>query len=406
MRNFWLMRFTILSIFFVIGFPHAASALLVKTGTYTGNGINSREIVGFGFQPDYVIVMPHSAQYAVFRPDTLVGDATLSFDDVPGGAQPNQIKALRPDGFQVGTHPSVNASGVTYYYIGMQKLAGELTTGSYVGNGVAGTQILVGFQPNLVITRGQGVTDAVGRSSTIVGDLSFKMSSSSLSPNYIQALAQGGTNSFTIGSSSKVNTSGVTYHWQAWKVAPDSFNLGTYTGNGLDNRDIAGVGFQPEIVFIANNTSGTARPVIRTNAMVGDASRRLHNVALELNRIQGIQPDGFQVGTAAEVNSGTITYHWMAWKNRALPPSTLQLVKQVWLLGGSNPLATSPSGTTIVPASQTIVFLIYVKNNASSAPADIRIQDLLDITPTGFVMLLGASFEQAQRHRRPIRHPI
>jgi hypothetical protein len=80
----------------------------------------------------------------------------------------------------------------------------------------------------------------------------------------------------------------------------------------------------------------------------------------------------------------------MAWKNRALPPSTLQLVKQVWLLGGSNPLATSPSGTTIVPASQTIVFLIYVKNNASSAPADIRIQDLLDITPTGFSYVTGS----------------
>lgn len=66
--------------------------------------------------------------------------------------------------------------------------------------------------------------------------------------------------------------------------------------------------------------------------------------------------------------------------------NTLTLVKQVWLVGGSAPLAlTNGSPTsTVVPSGQTIVFLIYIKNNTASAMTDVRFSDLLDISAAGF----------------------
>ena len=557
--------------FIVIGPISVAYAFPIKTGTYTGDGMDNRNIEGIGFQPDYVIVLPNSTAFAVFRPNTLTGDLTLSFDDAPGVALPNKIQSLLVDGFQVGTDISVNAASVTYYYIAMKKQHGEFETGTYTGNGAANRLIPLSFQPNFVMTRsGTTVKDTLGRSSTIANaiDLSFKMSSATVAANYIQALEPGG---FRIGSSSNVNATGVTYHYQAWKSTGGTFNVGSYTGNGIDNRNIAGVGFQPEIVLIANSTSGTGRPSIRTDVMSGDASRRLHNVALEADRIQAIQADGFQIGTQPEVNKSAVPYHYMAWRNAspiftqsayrlfnntngtdvgpslaapntaatlgssgasfriralvhvataslgisgqnfklqfvgkgtgtcaapsggtpaaytdltaataiayldnatpvdgaaltanasdpthgadiivnqsyeelntftnaqgaissgqdgkwdfalkdngALASATfcfrvvksdgtalnsytvypeivtapLLLVKQVWLVGGSSPLATSHGTptTTTVPSGGTVVFLIYVKNSAATAPADIRIQDILDITATGFSYVTG-----------------
>ena len=65
--------------------------------------------------------------------------------------------------------------------------------------------------------------------------------------------------------------------------------------------------------------------------------------------------------------------------------SSIDLVKQVWQVGGTAPLATtngSPTLTT-VPSGSMLVFLIYVRNSGG-AQADVRFSDLLDITATGF----------------------
>jgi parallel beta-helix repeat protein len=70
----------------------------------------------------------------------------------------------------------------------------------------------------------------------------------------------------------------------------------------------------------------------------------------------------------------------------------LSLVKQVWQVGGSAPLALSngaPTSTT-VPSGQTIVFLIYVKNPNTTALADIRFSDLLDVSASGFDYVPGS----------------
>jgi hypothetical protein len=92
---------------------------------------------------------------------------------------------------------------------------------------------------------------------------------------------------------------------------------GFYTGNGSDNRNITGVGFQPDAVIVKSSTNQEA--VMRTSTMAGDATKQLAGGnGLQTNRIQALQSDGFQVGTDAEVNQGgggAPTYYWVAFRD-------------------------------------------------------------------------------------------
>jgi hypothetical protein len=92
---------------------------------------------------------------------------------------------------------------------------------------------------------------------------------------------------------------------------------GSYTGNGADNRNITGVGFQPDAVIVKSSTAQEA--VMRTSTMTGDATKQLAGAnGLQTNRIQALQANGFQVGTDAEVNQGgggAPTYGWIAFKS-------------------------------------------------------------------------------------------
>ena len=58
-----------------------------------------------------------------------------------------------------------------------------------------------------------------------------------------------GATGFTVRTSANVNTNGRTYHYAAWKAVAGEMSVGSYVGNNADNRNITGVGFQPESVI-------------------------------------------------------------------------------------------------------------------------------------------------------------
>ena len=94
---------------------------------------------------------------------------------------------------------------------------------------------------------------------------------------------------------------------------------------------------------------------------------------------QATDPGG---GGVSLTNSGNVT----------VTSSTLQLMKQVWDSAGSNCLASIPADATCnssatsitVPAGTALKFLIYVKNTSDISLSDVRFQDLLDDSATGF----------------------
>lgn len=187
----------------------------------------------------------------------------------------------------------------------------QCEVGSYTGNGVNATPIIVGWQPDLVLVKAQGLAQfLVFRSSAMIGDQCMDLAAAGpLWGNGIESFDPGG---FTIGDDVRVNQAAQPYHWQAWRdIGREDFAVGMYGGNGADDRDVvAGLPFEPAVVVVKR--VGGSVGVWKPSSLAGDATLYFHNLALAADRIQALNADGFQVGADAEVNGAANTYYWFA----------------------------------------------------------------------------------------------
>jgi signal peptidase I len=276
----------------------------LATGTYVGDTSDDR-VVGVGFAPDAVFVKCTCGLAGIVRTSTMVGDASKVLGT---GAVlvPNGIQSFDTDGFVVGTDTKVNGgSSRTYHWVALQR-GTDFAVGSYLGDGTDDRSITgVGLQPAWVLTLGDG-DDSIVRPSSLTGDASYAITGTSSFANRIQALESDG---FQVGSNATTNESGTTYHFLAWKAGPN-VTQGTYVGSGTDSRSITGVGFHPELVWIKRDTSSQA--TWRPESATGDVSLFFGGTVSNVDRIQALESDGFQIGTNAQVNSSGATYHYLA----------------------------------------------------------------------------------------------
>lgn len=188
----------------------------------------------------------------------------------------------------------------------------RLATGSYAGNGSDNRQITgVGFRPDVLFVKCECGQRAVVRTSTMPGDASkiIGLLGNLLADN-VQSLDADG---FTIGTDARVNNSGQTFHWVAMKGS-SVLTVGSYVGDGTDNRSITGVGFQPVWVMTMGDGEDSW---FRPGTLAGDASFAVDGSGTFTNRIQALESDGFQIGSNTNVNQTDITYHYIAWKASA-----------------------------------------------------------------------------------------
>jgi len=225
--------------------------------------------------------------------------------------------------------------------IGLQANAFEMFIGSYVGNGNDNRSITgIGFQPDLVEIQAK-----VWTSSDMSTNESKQFGNDeSLNANTIQVLESDG---FQLGTDSDVNSDGKTYFFNAYRDNGDGdFAVGTYTGNGVDNRDIDGVGFQPAFIVIGgdlNDYSFGKSTDIPASSAFGYAG-----FTLQSNHIQSIRADGFQVGDDNATNQDTTTYFWFAFK------ATDDEFETGSYTGNSTDNRNITSGFTFVPESMHI----------------------------------------------------
>lgn len=291
----------------------------LKVGTYTGDATDNRPITGIGFQPDFVLIKSNSTQLAAYRFANQVGDLAFNCGHNPGAAAANIIQSIDSGGFTIGTDATVNTNTVVYYYIAIKDSGGgDFKVGTYTGNGVDDRNITgVGFQPDWVFIKGNSAanTEPVIRDSEDVGDTTHFMFNATMQSNQIQSLIADG---FQIGTAAQVNTNLTVYYYVAFKERGGTTSVNAYVGDGSDDRSITGTGFQPEVVFIANDTSQAADIVpFRTQDMAGDNSGSFENIALTANFIQALQANGFQVGSASRVNRNASNFHYLALKGAA-----------------------------------------------------------------------------------------
>ena len=194
----------------------------------------------------------------------------------------------------------------------------QVATGTYTGNGSDDRAITgVGFQPDMVLVR---LGDTGQYSSLRTSAMSAGDAIAIVGGTYTDGIQSLDADGFTIGTHARVNTSAATYHWLAVRDNGQSdFHVGTYTGNGSDDRAITGVGFQPRLVFILRST-GTGAYCSDQNS--ADSSFSITAAGLAANRIQSLDADGFTVGTDALVNSNTATYHYFAVSGSMLATGT------------------------------------------------------------------------------------
>jgi len=143
---------------------------------------------------------------------------------------------------------------------------------------------------------------------------SKRLASSPVSTVGIIELIDGGIAVAKVGGSSTTNhASETTYRATALKGAGGDFAVGEYTGDGVSDNVNISVGFQPDFVFAVPRVGF---PRYWTVTKGGDASASLGGVngTFTANGIQGVDSDGFQVGT---ILYGAQVHYWAAWKNTA-----------------------------------------------------------------------------------------
>lgn len=278
---------------------------LVAVGTYTGNGVDDRGITGIGFQPEVVFIQGDGSGSGAWRTPSHVGDLSSDWT-VEEIAAANKIQSLDADGFTVGTDADVNTNTTVYYYIALaDNGSGAIAYGTYAGNDVDGRNITgVGFQPDAVILKTDGLSRTIWKTSDMTGANSTGFLGA-LSYSTVRLLSLD-ADGFTVGDSIYVNTSGSNYYWVALQNTTNKINVNTYVGNAVDDRAITGVGFQPDAV-ISKEGSGTSVGVIRTVDMAGEGSLT-GDGSIADNRIQSLDVDGFTIGTSSFINESGLDY--------------------------------------------------------------------------------------------------
>jgi fibro-slime domain-containing protein len=278
------------------------------TGTYTGDGKDNRAITGLGFKPDFVLIKGNAEEPAVCRTSTMALDRSKQLVEA-ASIFTNRIQTLDADGFTLGSDRDVNDSGKSYYWVAFQANADAFGVGSYSGNGIDNRDITgLTFGPDYVIVMPEDSYRAWHYSAVMPVDRATPLDDSEPSDNRIQRLLPDG---FQVGSSSDTNRTGGRFHFAAWKALPGSMKVGTYRGDGKDNRNIANVGFKPDYMIVRSNDEYPA--VHRTLSLgAGDKTLLFEAKGITVNAIQELQMDGFQAGSASEVNRNGTDYYWAA----------------------------------------------------------------------------------------------
>jgi hypothetical protein len=254
--------------------------------TYTGNAAArslSNAVNSVSFQPDLVWIKsrtPGATSHALF--DSVRGTGKYLSSDTTAAetTNANSLTAFNGDGFSLGTDTTiVNANANSYIaWQWRESITAGLDVVSYAGTGVNRTVAHnLGIAPAMIIVK-RSQTGATSnwqvRHTSIVAANSIQLNL----PNQAAAAATvwnstAPTSSvFSLGTSTDVNASGVSYVAYCFAEIAGFSKFGSYTGNGSTDGPFVFCGFRPRFVMVKRtNTTG--------NWALIDSSRSLFNAA-------------------------------------------------------------------------------------------------------------------------------
>ena len=186
--------------------------------------------------------------------------------------------------------------------------------GKYTGDGSDPQTISgVGFQPKAVFIMATTGTGSASCTQWKTADMSTGATGVTRSLGDAVELATGQIDSFTSDGflvRDQKNISTRAYYYLA--LGGSSCVTGTYTGDGIDNKAITGIGFKPKWVVVGG---GAATSTLHKCTATGDStdnSQYFLGAVDTANRIQSLDSDGFTVGNATNINVAATTYYYMA----------------------------------------------------------------------------------------------
>jgi uncharacterized repeat protein (TIGR01451 family) len=334
-------------------------SMRMATGSYLGDGFRPRPFTGLGFQPDMVLIKANNNTATVARTSTMYGDAAKELG--PGSALlVDNILSLDKDGFTIGSDSRVNQLGIQFFWVAIRAAPGEMVVGSYLGDGVDDRNITgIGFQPDHLIVMAESSEKAMQRYAAHVGDASREFEKSDPKTDRIQAFLADG---FQVGGHNSVNDAKVMYHYVAWNTTPGYIESGTYDGNDAAFRNILGVGFQPEYVFLTADRN-SFESVHRMASLPGDATFRVNTGTVLPELIRSLLPDGFQVGPSPGANSSGESYFWTAFRDHRIVDADLEISIAV--------------DDSLPNENDTIHFVLTLDNAGPTDATGIEVTDLL-----------------------------
>ncbi|MFA5113060.1 MAG: Ig-like domain-containing protein [Candidatus Margulisiibacteriota bacterium] len=285
-------------------------------GSYTGNGVDLRNITAPGFDPALVWIKRDGASVGVWYTSAMPADSTQYFSATAPAA--DRVQSMIAGGFQIGANAEVNQSGDTYYYIAFKATSEAscgLAVGSYTGDGVFARSITgVGFAPDRVMIKRNAASNAVLRNGNHYGDETTNFTLAANSTNCVRALENDG---FQVGTDARVNVNAGIYYYAAFhgstaEAPTGGFRMtaGYYTGNGT-SQPISGLGFHPDLVIIKGDSTQLA--VFTTSLMAPNTTAYLGSATASLaDGIVSLDGDGFSLGSNATVNTALANYRYYA----------------------------------------------------------------------------------------------
>jgi len=184
----------------------------------------------------------------------------------------------------------------------------QIATGSYTGNGTTQAITSAGFAPEVVFVKSASTQDVKFRVDAMGTDSSASLDNEAVGTDMIETLT---SNGFTVGGDASVNAGTVVFHWVA--MAGLTVKTGAYRGNGVDDRNITDVGYQPDLVIVKSEDTGVDRFAQWAQIRLGVGnSSGFSGDGIAVNRIQSFLSNGFQIGTDPRVNADGVDYWYIA----------------------------------------------------------------------------------------------
>lgn len=254
--------------------------------TYTGNAAArslSNAVNNVSFQPDLVWIKsrtPGATSHALF--DSVRGTSKYLSSDTTAAetTNANTLTAFGADGFSLGTDTTlVNANANSYIaWQWRESITAGLDVVSYVGTGVDGTVAHnLGVAPAMIIVK-RSQTGATSNwqvrhtSIAAANSIQLNLPNGAAAATTVWASTAPTSSVFTVGTSTDVNASGISYVAYCFAEIAGFSRFGSYTGNGLADGPFVFCGFRPRFIMIKITT-------LSNDWRIFDASRSSSNTS-------------------------------------------------------------------------------------------------------------------------------